>query len=237
MSTFKSSHAAANDDRMTASDAGAHISHDGESRAQLMVPIRSLGPSQRPRLIEHLRSLDARDRYLRFGYAASDEQIARYVESIDFERDDVFGIFNRKLELIAMAHLAFAASDECDACAEFGVSVAKSARGRGFGTRLFERAVMHARNEGVRLLFIQALTENQAMLKIARRAGAVVENHGSESEAYLRLPDATLDSHLSEIVHENFGETDFRLKQQAKRFHDFLAALREARRDAQAARK
>ena len=36
---------------------------------------------------------------------------------------------------------------------------------------MFERAVIHARNEGVDLLFIHALSENTAMLKIARRAG------------------------------------------------------------------
>jgi hypothetical protein len=56
---------------------------------------------------EHLLALPPPDRYLRFGYAASDEQIGRYVDQLNFERDELFGIFNRKLELIAMAHLAF----------------------------------------------------------------------------------------------------------------------------------
>lgn len=229
--------AAANDARMTPVPANEKPSHAASAAAaQLMVPIRSIGPSQRPRILEHLLALGADDRYLRFGYVATDEQIGRYVENIDFERDDVFGIFNRKLELIAMAHLALAHSEDCHDCAEFGVSVSRAARGRGFGTRLFERAVMHARNEGVKLLFIHALSENEAMLKIARRAGASVETHGSESEAYLRLPDATLDSRLSELVHEGFAETDFQLKQQAKRFHDLLAAMREARRGGHAQR-
>ena len=41
------------------------------------------------------------DRYLRFGYPASDEQIDRYVETIDFAHDEVFGVFNRRLELVA----------------------------------------------------------------------------------------------------------------------------------------
>jgi hypothetical protein len=54
-------------------------------------------------------------------------------------------------------------------------------------SRLFERAVMHARNEGVDMLFIHALSENTAMLKIARNAGAaLVERDGSETEAYLQ---------------------------------------------------
>jgi hypothetical protein len=69
----------------------------------VMVPIRSLGPSHSERIAEHLRSLPPADRYLRFGYAASDEQIQRYVAGLNFERDEIFGIYNRRLELIAMA--------------------------------------------------------------------------------------------------------------------------------------
>ena len=97
----------------------------------VVVPIRSLGPGHRERIAAHLKALDGSDRYLRFGYAARDEQIDRYVEGIDFDRDDVFGIYNRKLELIAMAHLAYSEDPQMASCAEFGVSVLKRARGRG----------------------------------------------------------------------------------------------------------
>ena len=72
----------------------------------LLIPIRSLGVNHRERIAKHLLSLDPQDRYLRFGYLAQDEHIQRYVEKLDFERDEIFGIYNRKLELIAMAHLA-----------------------------------------------------------------------------------------------------------------------------------
>lgn len=82
-----------------------------------------------------------RDRYLRFGYAAQDKQIERYVEGLNFDRDDIFGIYNRKLELIAMAHLAYANDQRFDSCAEFGVSVLYPRRAwKGYGARLFERA-------------------------------------------------------------------------------------------------
>lgn len=202
----------------------------------VVVPIRSLGPSHRPRIAKHLLALDEHDRYLRFGYAANDEQIGRYVDGLDFERDDIFGIYNRKLQLIAMAHLAFSHSPTMQSCAEFGVSVLKKARGRGYGSRLFERAVMHARNEGVDMLFIHALSENTAMLKIARSAGAVLERAGSETDAYLRLPPATLDSRMSEIVEEQLAQTDYRLKVQAKNFWDFLAGVQEVRRGVREAR-
>lgn len=201
-----------------------------------MVPIRSLGAGHRARIAAHLLDLDEHDRYLRFGYQANDEQIERYVEHLDFERDEIFGIFNRRLELIAMAHLAFIHEPGAAACAEFGVSVLKKARGRGFGARLFERAVMHARNEGVELMFIHALSENTAMIRIARSGGAVIERTGSETDAYLRLPPATLDSRVSEMVEEQVAQADYRLKQQARNFMALLAQVQEIRRGAISAR-
>lgn len=201
-----------------------------------VVPIRSLGPSYRERIAAHLLQLDPADRYLRFGYPATDEQIRRYTEGLDFERDEIFGIYNRRLELIAMAHLAFANDPEHQSCAEFGVSVLKQARGQGLGARLFERAVMHARNAGVNMVFIHALTENTAMLKIARNAGAEVHRDGSESEAYLHIPPANFDTRVGELVVQQFAEVDYQLKKQAKQFWDFLAGVQEVRRGVQNAR-
>ncbi|MDO9357998.1 MAG: GNAT family N-acetyltransferase [Polaromonas sp.] len=195
----------------------------------VMVPIRSIGPSHGGRIEAHLLALGEHDRYLRFGYAASDEQVRRYVAGLNFERDEIFGIYNRRLELIAMAHLALSVDPNLTSCAEFGVSVLPHARGRGYGARLFERAVMHARNEGVSMMFIHALSENTAMLNIARKAGAVIERDGSESEAYLKLPPADLDSRMSAIVEEQIAQTDYRLKVQAKQFWDILSIVQEVR--------
>ena len=195
----------------------------------VLVPIRSIGPGERNRIARHLLDLDLHDRYLRFGYSASDEQIQRYVDALDFDRDEMFGIYNRRLELIAMAHVAFAPAGQPNDCAEFGVSVSKHARERGYGARLFERAVVTARNEGVGMLFIHALSENAAMLKIARKAGATVVRSGSESEAHLQLPEATLDSRMSEIALQHYAQVDFHLKARAKQFWSFLSSMQEVR--------
>lgn len=205
-------------------------------RSGRIVPIRALGAGHRDRIAQHLLDLEPDDRYLRFGYAATDEQVRRYVDGLDFERDEVFGIFNRKLELIAIAHLAFIPDPGGAPGAEFGVSVAKKARGRGYGARLFDRAVMNARNEGVELMFIHALSENTAMIKIARNAGATIERAGSETEAYLRLPPATLDSRVTELLEARIAETDYRLKKRARNFLQFLANLQEIRAGAIGAR-
>jgi GNAT superfamily N-acetyltransferase len=203
----------------------------------VLVPIRSLGANHRARIARHLMALESQDRYLRFGFAASDEQIQRYVDSLNFERDEIFGIYNRRLDLIAMAHLAFSVDPDLSACAEFGVSVLRSARARGYGARLFDRAAMHARNEGVSRMFIHALSENTAMLKIARNAGATVERDGSESEAHLFLAPATLDSRLTEMLAEQIAQTDYRIKVQVKQFWDFLAEVQKVRRDVQEAQR
>jgi GNAT superfamily N-acetyltransferase len=193
------------------------------------VPIRSLAARHRKRIAAHLLSLVPADRYLRFGYAASDEQITRYVDQLDFERDEVFGIFSRRLELIAMAHLAHAIAEPAHgatAMSEFGVSVLPHARGRGFGQRLFEHAMLHARNRGVELLLIHALSENTAMLKIARRGGATVVREGSESDAWLKLPPDTLASHIGELVENGAAELDYELKVRARRFSQLLGSRR-----------
>jgi GNAT superfamily N-acetyltransferase len=200
------------------------------------IPIRSLQPRHKPRILSHLLSLQPDDRYLRFGYPATDEQIERYVTGLKFDRDEIFGVFNRRLALVAMAHLAYSVDPQWATCAEFGVSVSSHQRSRGLGVRLFNHAVVHARNQGVSLLFIHALSENVAMLKIARRAGAKVQRDGSESEAYLSLPEATLDSQLSGLMQEQMAELDYQLKNQAQQFREWLATVQEIRQGVRDAR-
>jgi GNAT superfamily N-acetyltransferase len=194
------------------------------------VPIRSLGPRHRDRIAAHLIALSDQDRYLRFGYPATDAQIGKYVDMLDFEQDEVFGIFNRRLQLIAMAHLAHAAAGATPGpMAEFGVSVLAKARGRGFGARLFEHAVLHARNRGVATMFIHALSENTAMLRIARNAGATVERDGSESEAWLRLPADTLASHMEQAFEQQAAEFDYQLKLHSSRVQAVLDTIAEVK--------
>jgi RimJ/RimL family protein N-acetyltransferase len=197
----------------------------------IFIPIRSLGENHLDRITQHLLSLEPHDRYLRFGFAANDDQIKRYAQGINFSRDDIFGVYNRRLELIAMAHLAFSTDERLSICAEFGVSVSAQARGRGYGSRLFDRAAMHARNEGVTRLFIHALSENTVMLKIARSAGATVERSGSESEAHLLLSPATADTRLNELFQEQLAQSNYRVKVQILKFWDLLSELQSLRKE------
>lgn len=192
------------------------------------IPIRSLSVRHKPRILAHLIALAEEDRYLRFGFPATDAQIERYVDSLDFTFDQVFGIFNRRLVLVALAHLAFPRPGQPrSAGAEFGGSVASHLRGQGYGKRLFEQAMLHARNRGIDTLYIHALSENTAMLRIARRAGAKVERFGSESDAHLRLPPDTLASRMEQLVDASAGEIDYRIKHGARQMDGLVSNLSE----------
>ncbi len=205
-------------------------------RWMLWIPIRILSAKHRPKIAAHLKSLGTQDRYLRFGYPATDEQIDGYVTKLDFVRDDVYGVFNRRLQIVSMAHLAFSVDPQWATCAEFGVSVDLKMRGRGLGARMFDRAMTHARNEGVSLMFIHALSENTPMLKIARKAGARVERDGSESDAYLSLQPANLDSQMHEFFEEGMADLDFQIKTRARQFLQLLRTMQEVRRGVRDAR-
>lgn len=189
----------------------------------VLTPIHALNSSHRADIQSHLLTLGAEDRYLRFGYAAQDAQIKSYTDKLNFKRDKFFGIFDTDLHLQAVAHLAHDPKDM--QASEFGVSVTKTSRGKGYGSRLFDRAAMHARNQGVKTMYIHALSENTTMLKIARHAGASIERDGGESAAYLKLPEPTLTSHLGEVSRDQWGLSDYGFKVQANLINRFVSSI------------
>jgi GNAT superfamily N-acetyltransferase len=199
-------------------------------KAQPWFPIRRLAERHRERVLTHLLALSQADRHLRFGHVASDEQIASYVQHLDFERDELFGVFDSRLRVVAMAHLAFApdAGDAAEGTrtAEFGVSVSERQRGRGIGGRLFEHAVTHARNRGARSLAIHFARENSAMLAIVRNAGAQISFGGGDAVALLDLPADTLGSQLSALLETQAAEIDYRWKMQVLRLDQLWPGLR-----------
>ena len=190
------------------------LGRHGPARLARWVPICPLGEQHRPLIERHLLQLGDRDRYLRFGYPATDERIRHHVQQLDFQRDELFGIFNRRLELVATAQLAHA--DSAGRLCEFAVSVLPHTRGRGYGGRLFAHAVRHSRNRRIDQLFIHALSENTAMLRIARAAGARLQHAGGESEGWLQLPPDTLGSHVEELVDTRAAGVNYLVKRQGR---------------------
>lgn len=194
-----------------------------------LIPIAALDLSKSQQILQHLNELSEHDRYLRFGYAATNIHIEKYVSNLKFDRDEIYGIFNSELQIIAMAHLALMKEDGQEHSSEFGVSVSAHARGRGYGAHLFQRAVIHARNEKVYKMHIHALSENAPMIRIARKGGAKIERYGSEVEAFLSLPKRNLDSRVTEFMANQYAKTNYSIKEDANRFWSFLAKVQEIR--------
>jgi GNAT superfamily N-acetyltransferase len=197
--------------------------------AALRVPVRTLYARHRPQILAHLRALGPDDRHWRFGYPASDAQIDQYVERIDFGNHEVFGIVDRRLDLVAMAHLAYAdaATTRYNREAELGLSVDAGSRGRGWGARLFDRAAVHARNRGVHTLVIHAMAANAPILHIARGAGAKVTFEGPDALARLALPPADARSHVDALIENHLGEFDYGCKLNARCFDIWMGLARK----------
>ena len=189
------------------------------------VRVKELSERDRRRLLMHFLGLNDGDRLLRFGIVLPDELVTRYVQMLDFSRDTVFGVYNDNLELVGVGHLAFAPREALpvlsDATlkariAEFGVSVSASARGLGIGSKLFERAAIHCRNEDVDTLYMHCLSSNQTMIHIAKKAGMDIRRDYGEADAYLKLTPANPGTMLAEAVEEQFASFDYTLKANAK---------------------
>jgi RimJ/RimL family protein N-acetyltransferase len=185
--------------------------------------VKELGRRDRRRMLKHFLALDDDDRLLRFGTILPDEQIHRYVEKIDFSRDIVFGVVSRVFQLVGVGHLAFAPPQAARAgatakerVAEFGVSVSKSARGQGVGSRLFERAAIHCRNGDIDTLYMQCLSSNRTMMHIAKKAGMEIKREYGEADAYLHLPPPNAGSVMREALEEQLAVIDYTVKANAR---------------------
>ena len=153
-------------------------------------------------------ALGAEDRRLRFGISLSERALRAYVARINFERDAVFGLADDALRLAGVAHLA-----RSDGHAELGISVLAGHRGGGSGAALLARAHMHARNWGVRTLFMHCLAENAAIMHLARKQGMEVVAAAGEADARLALPPADASSYLGAVFEQRVALFDYALKQ------------------------
>ena len=173
------------------------------------IPIRELSRAERAALDEHFLALGSDDRRLRFGAPLSDDAARQYVARIDFEHDVVFGVSDDELRFLGIAHIA-----RGDGHAELGVSVLEGHRGVGIGGALLGRAHTRARNWGLKALFMHCLTENAAMMRLARRQKMAIVTEAGEADAWLELPPADAGSHFGEVFAERVALFDYALKSQ-----------------------
>jgi len=191
-----------------------------EASDKPLILVKELSPRSRRHLLRHFLALEEKDRLLRFGTKLSDELVTSYVEKIDFTRDTIFGVYDRKLRLLGVGHLAFAPRETSRVSgatikakvAEFGVSVSAAARGMGVGTKLFERGAIHCRNADVDTLYMHCLSSNKVMMHIARKAGMEIHRDYGEADAYLKLQPANSVTVFQEAMEEQVAMIDYIVK-------------------------
>ena len=174
----------------------------------------------RPALVAHFLALDREDRRLRFGSPIADEGIEAYAARIDFERDGLFAVHDDNLEMVALVHVA-AGGD----AAELGLSVLPGWRGHGYGDALLRRAVTYLRNRGVLEVFVHCLTENGAMMHLARKNGMRIVYCGGETDARLQLDAATAESFVAEWLEDQRGLAVRTLRQNARNARALFGGL------------
>lgn len=198
------------------------------------VLVKQLHERDRRRMLRHFLALEKSDRLLRFGSSLPDELVTQYVQKMDFSRDIILGVYSSGFQLIGVGHLAFAPKEKTpvksavtdkEQVAEFGVSVAKAARGMGVGSKLFERAAIHCRNNDVDTLYMHCLSSNKTMMHIARKAGMEIQREYGEADAYLKLLPPNPGSMLQEAVQEQFAMFDYTLKANARAASKLLQRL------------
>jgi RimJ/RimL family protein N-acetyltransferase len=190
-------------------------------KGKLIIRVKHLNERDRRRLLMHFLDLEENDRLLRFRKVTSDELITRYVQKLNLVRDTVFGVYDDALQLVGVGHLGFTPcealqiaidADKKVRIAEFGLSVSASARGRGIGSRLFERVALHCRNADIDTLYMHCLASNQAIMHIAKKAGMEIQHDHSEANAYLKISPANPASVVQEATDEQIAILDYNLK-------------------------
>lgn len=185
----------------------------------IMIPEKLYSEHQRDLLIDHLLSLSKDDLYLRFGYQISEEQIRKYVErSYDFDTDisQWFGVFCETTgKIIASLHTIMVTSKK----AEMGCTVDAACRNQGIGQKLFDRGLIWARANGAKTIYMQCLSQNQAIQKIAKRNNMLVATMGyDEKEGKLEFPLPDLTAPFSDVTLDRIAAVDSIFRQPRNAF-------------------
>ncbi|MFZ6759848.1 GNAT family N-acetyltransferase [Undibacterium sp. Ji50W] len=208
-----------------------HLLDASKKTSKSTVFVKELSEKDRHRILRHFLGLEESDRLLRFGTYLPDAMIEKYVDGIDFSRDKVFGVISHHFRIVGVGHLAYAPRAENDdvtdkdKVAEFGVSVSQIARGKGIGSKLFERGAIHCRNDDVDTLYMHCLSSNQTMIHIAKKAGMEIHREYGEADAYLKILPADAVSVLKEAMQEQVAAIDYTIKANTRAAAKWLSHL------------
>ena len=169
------------------------------------VTVRQVLPHEYPKYRAHLKALDDQSKILRFGYPITDYVIDQLCDKFEAEPGNqvLFAIENRKLEFIAIGHIAL------DGGMELAFSVLKEHQGRGYGNLLMKRCIQYCRTHGILKGCMVCLTSNAAIRHLCKKYEISVVNDHGESLADIVLPPARIDTYISETIDNNLSALDY----------------------------
>lgn len=167
----------------------------------------------REKIYKHLIRLSPSDRYLRFGHSVKDEGIRKYVDKMT-NKDYIFVIFNDRLQIIAMAHLANYPND----VAEIGFSVNAEDRKKDFATKLFNRAMLTAKVLEIKELIVYFLPENKAMYKTAQKFGMSIVSEDGDMKGKYKVENVTNCDMIEYAISQQMNIFDFLMKTSTSQF-------------------
>ena len=135
-------------------------------------------------LAYHFLSLNATDRYLRFGRVSSDLEIVAYADSLLGRGECVFAVAEPAPSVTGVLHLEMS-----DGGAYLGLSVSDWARRRGIGTALLGQAAYVASSRDIRVFRVRNLNANFALRNLAHQVGMNVAWTPATGPAQLDPPD------------------------------------------------
>jgi GNAT superfamily N-acetyltransferase len=177
---------------------------------------------------QHLKMLNAQDRFTRFGYAAGDYNIDQLILHMLYHPED-HHLFVAQVndDTIGFTHLA-----KCANGWELAVSVRGSLQGQGIGNRLMAYTIDWARTHGVDSLFMHCIRDNQRIQHLATKHGLeVVERSGPDITAQVALPPPTPTDYTVDFVREQQDLLDQMMELHQRWLANFNPLARRQRND------
>lgn len=165
--------------------------------------VRKLWFTETEKFQDHMLRLDVESRRMRFGMAVDDDFIRKYAGQINRFRSVIYGFFMER-DMRAAAELRMI-GDSWHGEAEAAFSVEPDFQNSGVGTELLGRIILAARNRGVDRLFMNCLTENRRMQRVAKKYEAELYFDHGEVIGQLKPAFPTPASLWSEAMDNGSG--------------------------------
>lgn len=148
------------------------------------VLLRPVRPEDEPLFRRFVPRVTAEDLRLRFFAAVKnlDSAVLARLTQIDYARAMAFVAIDEAGELAGVVRLH---SDADYVKGEYGVLVRSDLKGRGLGWKMMETIIDYARQEGLREITGDVLSENTTMLEMCGRLGFAAERHPDEGNMRL----------------------------------------------------